>query len=535
MAVLLIVAGALLFKEFAPMFYRAEWTGRMQRGFEIWASNSDQGKSYIDKTLADARTANLPPAALMGLYRDYAGFLYGEDEKEKGDQAISSAIALCPVQPTTDSFEADALVHAYQDRAWDSHRRFLIDRSKPPGDKDQELSVSISEKAFGPEHEQTIYKIPSLALIYADLGYKDKAEKWIQRAIKTSDTVAGANECAWFSYALLSRIRAVQHDYKGATIAYSHAIEIAKDQDQRNRIWEEFSTGLRDGQPSSSKTSDLTKSLLVKDKFDELDHLGDQLVSTPSSTANGLWELDLMMNTLDGGRSSDESRYRQNVFDLTHWLSKNPHSAHARVALAQCHIYNAWQARYRETGDSMENSKQFYERIKKAREVLKADPGILQKTPVAYVAFARLAVADGDRLAYMKYLNECRTKWPTYYCLDDWGVRFALPHFFGKPGDAEKYIIARSNAISGKQGDEEYARLVWNNQDNLPPLFSPPSPIKWKRVQAGFRQIFNDFPHDMEARIAFIELTFVSNDSEALNSTFDGFQSSVPPIATAKP
>jgi tetratricopeptide (TPR) repeat protein len=532
----LCLAGALLFHEFSPLIYHAQWSNRLNKGFDIWESNSEEGKSYIEQTFADARAANLPAGALVGLHRDYARFLYKEDEKEKGDQQIASAIALLPASPASGSGDADQLIHAYQERAWDSHQRWLLDHSKPSGESDQELSVSISEKSFGPEHEQTIYKMPTLAVIFADLGYEDKADKLIQKAVTISDTNPGASECAWFSYAMLARIRAVQHKYKAAAIAYSHGIDISKDQQQRNRVWEEFSTGLRQGQPPNSKTDELTKSLLMKDKFDELDRLGDKLVSLPTSTADGFWELDHMMDALAGGRTMNDSEYQQNVYDLSHWLSKNPHSPHARIALAQCHIYGAWNSRNRENGDVSADAKTFHDCLEKARMLLKADPGVLKKkTPVAYVALARLAVADGDKTTYLRLLNECHAKWPKYYCIDDWAVRFSLPHFFGQPGDVEKYIKSRSDAIFGKEGDVEYARLVWGNQDKIKNLFAKDSPIKWKRVKAGFKRIFAEYPHDMETRIGFMQLTFDSYDSDALLSCLDDFQSSVPPVATVKP
>ena len=533
MVLLLCLAGAVLFHEFSPVLYHAEWSNRLNRGFDIWQSNSEQGKSYIEQTFADAKAANVPAGTLVGLHRDYARFLYREDEKELGDQQIASAISLSPASPAAGS-DADQLIHAYQERAWDSHTRWLDDHSKSSGENDQEQSVSISEKSFGPEHEQTIYKMPTLALIYADLGYEDKADKLIQKAVTVSNTNPGAYECKWFTYAILSRIRAVQHQYRAATIAYSQGIDVAMDQRQRNRVWEEFSTGLMQGQPSNSKINKLTKSLFAKEKFDELDQLGNKLASQQTSTANGFWELDNMINALSGGPDMSKEEYQQNVFDLNHWLLKNPHSVHARVALAQCHIFYAWTLRNRE-GYSPLKEAGFQECISKARMILKADPDILKKTPVAYVAYARVTVAEGDKPNYMKWVNECHTKWPTYYCLDDWVMRFSLTQFFGEPGDVEKFVKTRSDAISGKKGDMEYARLVWNNQDKMDDLFTPKSPIEWVRVKAGFKQIFAEYPHDMEARIAFMQLTFTADDSKALSSCLDGFQSLVPPVATVKP
>jgi hypothetical protein len=77
MVLLLCLSGALLFREFSPVLYHAEWSNRLNRGFDIWQSNSEQGKSYIEQTFADARAANVPSGTLVGLHRYlllYPGF-----------------------------------------------------------------------------------------------------------------------------------------------------------------------------------------------------------------------------------------------------------------------------------------------------------------------------------------------------------------------------------------------------------------------------------------------------------------------------
>lgn len=534
LVVLMSIAGFLLYNEIAPVIYQAQWSRRLTEGTELWKTDADAGKKLADKMFADARSQNLPTAAMMGLYKQYAEFLYQQDEKELGDEQISAGIALCKTAPTSNTLEADQLTHLYQDRGWDSHRRFLKDQKLPSGKEDQEQSVAVAEKAFGPDHEQTIYKIPTLAIIYADIGEKDKAEKTIQRAISAADTKPGAKECAWFAYAMLSRIRAVQGDYKAATEAYLHANSICADETQRGRCWEEYTTGLRQGQPDRDELERLAISLLNKENYDELDKIGDNFVSSKESLGDGFWKLDYFSTALDGKYNTKEKRYQQRALDLSRWLAKKPHSPIARVALAQCHIYNAWAVKLAESAPNKGADKLFHERITKAKELLNADPDISKKNPIADLAYLRIAVAERNREKFDQIIANSHKQWPDYYCLDTWVYKFLWPQWLGKKGDPDKFIVSRSDEIGGAKGDMEYARLVWQKQENIPDLFEDGSLLKWSRVKSGFKQIFAQYPQDIEPRISFIELTFRAHDQEAIKEAFDHYVPTAKAIKVSK-
>jgi tetratricopeptide (TPR) repeat protein len=415
--VLLLLAGCILFAQYGPQIFAARWTDELHRGMEVSKNDSEKGKEMIDKTFVDARAANASVFTLMALHREYAKFLYNQDEKTEGDQQIEAVISQCKSDPAPNSPEADLLTHAYQDRGWDSHSRFLEGAFKDPGDKDQEKSVAVADKAFGPEHEQTIYKIPTLAVIYADLGLKDKAEKTMQRAVTATDTKDSAKECGWYVYALLARMKAVEQDYKAATQAFLHARKLANNDSQRDRIWSEFTTGLRHGQPDPDAVSKQTKSLIAKEQFAQLDKLGDQFRSAQTADANGFWKLDTFYTALDGGRDLDQHQYEQRVYELKKWLAHNPRSTSARIALAQCHIFNAWVAKLGGGRDE----RLFKVRLRDARSTMDADPDLKNKCPMAYVVLVRLAVGETmDKNTFLKIVDECHKKYPTYFCIDTW-------------------------------------------------------------------------------------------------------------------
>ena len=333
LVVLLFVAGLVLYAQFGPALMAKQWSLQLHQAIEVTKTDSTAGKDAIDKVFSEARAGKAPIGAMMGLHRDYARYLYHEDEKREGDEQIQQAISLCSPDPPPNSLEADQLTHAYQDRGWDSHERYLKGTWKSSGDKDQEMSVAVADKAFGPEHEQTIYKVPTLALIYADLNQWDKAEKLMQRAIIAADTKDSAKECAWFVYALLARMRAVQHDYKAAVLAFMHGTDVSVNDNQRARVWSEFCIGLRQGKPSAYDMDTQTSKLIAKEKFKELDQLGDRLLATQEACADGFWKLDRLCSALDGGREFTEKQYRQRVLELNKWLKENPHSLTARVSL----------------------------------------------------------------------------------------------------------------------------------------------------------------------------------------------------------
>ena len=228
---------------------------------------------------------------MMNLHRTYAHLLYRANDWQEGDQQITIAIQACSNPPANLS-EADALTHLYQERAWEAFQRHLKDPSQPAGAEDQEHSVEVADKAFGPDHEQTIYKIPTLALIYADIGEKDKADKLMQRAIDAVDHKASAKECAWFVYACDARLKASAKEYQAALKSFNHAFSVAADDGQKSHFV--LKPLMKSSKMPVVKDPDLKNahSLLGREKFDELEKIADKLQKAETPLATAAWKLD---------------------------------------------------------------------------------------------------------------------------------------------------------------------------------------------------------------------------------------------------
>src|SRR6185369_11874936 len=87
------------------------------------------------------------------------------------------------------------------------------------------------------------------------------------------DTKDSAKECAYFVYAMLARVRLVEGRYKEAMEAFLHGRQVATSQDQRDRVFEEFTNGIEFGRPSVDPYWKLTRKLINKNKYDEIDKL----------------------------------------------------------------------------------------------------------------------------------------------------------------------------------------------------------------------------------------------------------------------
>ena len=226
-----------------------------------------------------------------------------------------------------------------------------------------------------------------------------------------------------------------------------------------------------------------------------------------------------------GDDELSEQDYRQNLLELKTWMNQKPNSSTARIAMAECLLDYAWFARGHGYSNSVtENGwKLFASRLEQSKFTLDQDSKIKAKSPRAYLEYARIALGRQlEKPLYLDLIDSCHNAWPKYHNIDISATNFLLPRWYGESGEVESFITKRADSIPGAKGDELYAQLIWSGADSLDNLFTPKSPLKWSRVQAGFKQIFKDFPDNMEARVVYLKMCRTANDSKAVEAVFDG-------------
>lgn len=506
------VVGWMLFGHYAVLFY---WNGELNKALIVAKNNSEVGRTRVEQVFNDAIKAKVAPDILMRMYRVYGMSLYQQDEIARADEQIDKAIALGEKEPPTNYAVADQLTHAWQDRATERHYHWKQDPKKPDGVKDQEMSVKVAEAAFGPDHEQTVFKASGLAMMYADVGRYADADKLIDRCIKSAETKDSAKQTAWFCYAMLAHIRAVEHRYKEAVAAYFKNREVSTNDDDRGRGWDELMSGLRYKQPRENEVNQLARKLLNKGDYAQLDGLAEKFIKEKTEYWDGFWKLDYLTTPLEWGQGVDATHYDQLRLDLDSWLKKNPKSAVARVALANLHINRAWEVR-----DEDEYGPRFYKLMKESKATLDAAPDLKERIPFTYVPLMRLTIPDNEKDKFLKLVAEGEKRWPTYYKLDSWAVKFFSINWLGEPGEQHAFIKKRADTIGGAQGDKFYARVACYQflHSDSERVVGKGSEYEWPRIKRGFKQIFKEFPDEVEARIAFLRLALSGDhDDDARN------------------
>lgn len=498
------VVGWTLFGSFGGAIF---WGDVLQKAIDAEKNNSEENGTRVEKVFKDAIQAKVAPATLMSMYRTYAMSLYRSDELALGDAQIDKAIALSKGAPASDAAIADQLCHAYQDRGWMHHRFWLNDPKLDDGEKDQEMAVKVAETTFGPHHQQTNYKAPGLALIYAEVGKNDLANKTIERCIEIAETKESAKVTRWYVYAMLARIRAVQHRHKEALAAYFKCRETASSESDSNRGWDEFVTGLRLKEPKKNEIHVLAAKLLKKGDYAQLDSMAEKFTKEKTEYWDGFWKLDYLTTTLEWGQNVDAAHFEQLKLDLNNWLKKNPKSAAARASLANLYLNRAWEVR-----DDDDYGPRFHKLLKEAKTILDEAPDLKERIPLAYVPLVRMTIPDNEKDKFLKLVADGNKNWPTFFKLDTWAVKFLSIRWLGEPGEQQTYIKKRADTISGAQGDKFYARIAFYEFDNSDQedVVGKGSEYDYPRIKRGFLQIFKDFPDAVEARIAFLRLALTS-------------------------
>jgi tetratricopeptide (TPR) repeat protein len=521
-AVLLAVAAAFIVT-LGPSLLNLPRSRQLDAAISLKEHDNEGGAAAIEKVFQDAHAAHLPTIVETGLYRQYAEAMYKKDEIADGDAAVEKAIALFPGDPEPNSSEADMLTHLYQDRAGSHYYAYSQDRTLDSGAKDQEKSLAVAEKAFGPDHEQTIFKAPTLALIYADSGRTADAEKIMQRCLDSIRTKASSRECSWFVYSILSRMRAIQHRYPESVKAFVEARKVATDKRQTDRAWFEFSEGLKQSQPPQGTGWKKADALLKKGKFDELERLLSVCLANHASEGMGDWLIDDYYWGVDGGYNNlQEEEFAQKTNDIKKWLTHNPHSIFARPALAHACLFSFWGLR--NANPTKESARQMEKRLKLAREILDSDPGIQKKNPVASTAYIRLLLAEGrDKEEILKVADDCHKAFPTYIGIDFWTAKFLSGRWLGSDEEASHYIQTRADKLGTYKGDEAFTQIYHYLTDPDQNIFDLPaqSSPEWKRMKAGYKRIFIDYPNDMDARLQGIGDALRCDDNDFVAQIFD--------------
>jgi hypothetical protein len=234
--------------------------------------------------------------------------------------------------------------------------------------------------------------------------------------------------------------------------------------------------------------------LLQKRKFKELDCVANSARSSQEQFAGGMWKLHIFYDGLQAPRQhATEKDWHARLGQLTQWVSANPNSITARVALAEAYISYGLDARGDGYADTVSKSgwELFEKRIAKSRRILKEASALHTQCPEWYVAMQEVALFQGWSIVEARALFERAAKFaPTYQYAYRVYALFILPKFYGEEGDSEKFAEEVADRLGGEQGDILYFQiagiLCHHNNDGWA---KPVTLMSWTRIQRGFNAL----------------------------------------------
>jgi hypothetical protein len=229
--------------------------------------------------------------------------------------------------------------------------------------------------------------------------------------------------------------------------------------------------------------------LLEEEKFKELDCIADTARSSKERFSGGMWKLHILYAGLEMPLlHPTQQDWQAHLNRLKRWVSRNPDSITARVALAGSYVQFGWDAR----GDGYANTvsasgwKLFGERVAEAKRILEKASALPIKCPEWYVAMQTVALAQSwDGTKARALLEQAAAFEPAYYYYYRLYADFILPKWNGEPGDSEKFAAEAADRIGGEQGDATYFQIAAYMicHCNAEPQLQD---MSWPKIQRGF-------------------------------------------------
>lgn len=258
-------------------------------------------------------------------------------------------------------------------------------------------------------------------------------------------------------------------------------------------------------------------SALEEGKFDKIDRMYDEFLSTRLRATDGSWMVEAVQQALDSWfYAQDDSRIAKLLAD---WKQKVPASKLRPVAEADMWQRTAWRARAGRGASSMtpEATQIFRERLHKAAQALEASQDVGRESPMWYWVALIVAGSSGRPEAQFDALfEEAAGKFPTYLPLYLTRVNYYLPQWGGDFDKVDAFIDRSVKRTESTEGAAMYAWLYVDvaRKSGGDESFFRETRVSWPRMRDSFEDMTKRYP-DTWNKILYATFACLARDRDA--------------------
>jgi hypothetical protein len=260
------------------------------------------------------------------------------------------------------------------------------------------------------------------------------------------------------------------------------------------------------------------ESYLDQGDFDRLDEEAHQARVGKTRFTGGAWKLYSLyfaVTTLPEEEPVDDSNWNLRLDKLKAWVTANPESVTAQIALADAYVNYGWYVR----GTGYANTvapgqwELFEQRAMLARAILEKASQLSEKCPYWYEAMQHVAQAQGWKKSEARELMEqAVSSEPGYYYFYREYARYLDPRWYGGDGEVEAFADEISSRVGGKEGAFLYfeiASLLTCQCGSSPTHMKK---LSWPKIQEGYEALDQLYGVSSLKRNRFANMAYLAAD-----------------------
>jgi hypothetical protein len=233
-----------------------------------------------------------------------------------------------------------------------------------------------------------------------------------------------------------------------------------------------------------------------QEDFDALEAEASEARASKARLAGGTWKIRNFYEAVEAkgenGQKPTDAAWANTVKTLMEWAAAKPHSATARIALANAHSALGWRARGSGYANSVSSGgwMVFRQEMGLAANFLVDAAKSDVRCPYWYLTMQQVALAQQwDRADMRALFDEAAAFEPEFYYYYQEYANYLEPKWSGEEGETEAFADESWLHVGGDQGEIIYfeiasSRTCWCNLDD-----GRLERMSWPRITLGYEAI----------------------------------------------